>query len=99
MIGLGGGGGGLSNGAQLTSTSRTSSGWLLGMGLEYMFTKNWTGFIEYDYMDFSAKNVTATFVQIPGLAINADQKDKLSIAKVGLNYKFDGFIAPIAARY
>jgi outer membrane immunogenic protein len=96
MIGLGGG---LLNGAQLTSTSRTSSGWLLGMGLEYMFSKNWTGFIEYDYMDFSAKNVTATFALIPGLAINADQKDKLSIAKVGLNYKFDGFIAPVVAKY
>ena len=97
MIGLGGGA--LASGAQLTSTSRTSSGWLLGMGLEYMFTRNWTGFIEYDYMDFSAQNVRATFPLIPGLAINADQKDKLSIAKVGLNYKFDGFIAPIAAKY
>ena len=82
---LGGGGGGLT---QLTSAESTSWGWLLGMGVEYMFAKNWTGFLEYNYIDFDKKNEAFAIVGLPGLTINADLKNKLSIAKVGVNYKF-----------
>lgn len=83
--GFGGGGGGLTT---LTSKESTAWGWLLGMGVEYMFAKNWTGFLEYNYIEFDKKNEAFNFVALPGLSVNADLKSKLSIAKVGVNYKF-----------
>ena len=58
------------------------------MGVEYMFARNWTGFIEYNYIDFDTKNNAFTFATSPGLTVNADLLNKLSIAKVGVNYKF-----------
>jgi outer membrane immunogenic protein len=82
-----GGGLGLGTGA-LTSVESTASGWLLGMGVEYMFANHWTGFIEYNYIDFNTKSETLTFAAIPGVSVNTDFRNKLSIAKVGVNYKF-----------
>jgi outer membrane immunogenic protein len=74
---------------QLTSASSTSVGWLLGMGTEYAFSRNWTGFLEYDYMDFQAKNVALPLGALePGAVVNASVVNKLSIAKAGVNYKF-----------
>ena len=75
-------------GTTITSRESTAWGWLVGMGVEYMFTKNWTGFVEYNYIEFDKKNEAFSFATVPGLTINADLKNKLSIAKVGANYKF-----------
>jgi outer membrane immunogenic protein len=84
-----GGFGGFGGAAVLTSASSTSVGALLGMGVEYAFSRNWSGFIEYDYMDFQAKNVPLPFGALaPGAVINASVVNKLSIAKAGVNYKF-----------
>ena len=72
------------------SSDSTSFGWLLGMGAEYAFTPNWSAFIEYDYIDFDKANIALDFtplVGVPAIA-NIDVKNKLSIAKIGLNYKF-----------
>jgi outer membrane immunogenic protein len=72
------------------SPSSTSTGWLLGMGVEYMFAQNWTGFIEYNYMEFDKKNIAypISFNGSPIAVVNADALNKLSVAKVGINYKF-----------
>jgi outer membrane immunogenic protein len=71
-----------------TSADSTALGWLVGFGAEYAFTQNWSAFIEYDYMDFDKKDVTFGLAAAPGLAINTSIQSKLSIAKVGVNYKF-----------
>jgi outer membrane immunogenic protein len=96
LANLGGLLGPLFAGQQLTSTESTSWGWLVGLGAEYMITQNWTAFIEYNYIEFDKKNEanninTAAFGfggPLPAIAVNADFKNKLSIAKVGVNYKF-----------
>jgi len=67
------------------STTTTRAGWLLGMGVEYAFTNNWTGFVEYDYMDFGSSNVNFTFA---GQVFGSSITDKLSEVKAGVNYKF-----------
>jgi outer membrane immunogenic protein len=88
-IGLGG-----ITGGELTSKETTTWGWTVGLGLEYMIAQNWSAFIEYDYMDFDRKNETfnlnlaALGVGAGAISVNADLKNKLSIAKVGVNYKF-----------
>jgi outer membrane immunogenic protein len=76
----------------LTGTSADSNtfGWLLGFGAEYAFTPNWSAFIEYDYIDFDSKSI-ALNLTVPGVgtaAANVSVVNKLSIAKVGANYKF-----------
>jgi outer membrane immunogenic protein len=86
----------------LTSKEVTHFGWLVGLGTEWMITRNWTAFIEYNYIEFEKTNqafpinlgVGAPFA----LNVNADLKNNLSIAKVGVNYKFD-WGTPVAARY
>lgn len=89
-------------GQELSSREHTNFGWLLGMGVEYAFTPNWTAFIEYNYMEFDRKN--HAFLLNPAVTdgdvftVNADIRNKLSIAKVGVNYKFD-WGTPVVARY
>ena len=84
--------------------SATLEGLLIGLGLEYAFTNNWTAKFEYDYLGFNAKNVsftaicafctfnpTSTFTQ----NVSADKH----IFKVGLNYKFGWGKGPVVANY
>jgi len=80
----------------ITSSSATSTaaGWLIGMGTEYAFTRNWSGVIEYDYMDFGNHNTTfpsplTGFGPVAAAGTgNVGQTNKLSTMKIGLNYKF-----------
>jgi outer membrane immunogenic protein len=94
--------------SELTSKESNTWGWMLGMGTEWMITRNWTAFIEYDYIEFEKKNeafplnpaLLAGLGAPPGASVtfNTDLKNRLSIAKVGVNYKFD-WGTPVAARY
>jgi outer membrane immunogenic protein len=79
---------GLGLGAIGGSADSTSLGWLLGFGAEYAFTRNWSAFIEYDYMDFEKKDVSFVSTGPLGATANTTIQNKLSIAKVGVNYKF-----------
>jgi outer membrane immunogenic protein len=72
-------------GASYSTTTQTWAGWLVGMGTEYAFTRNWSGFIEYNYMDFGRQNIN--FV-LPAGTLLVNSKEKLSVMKAGLNYKF-----------
>jgi outer membrane immunogenic protein len=86
--GLGGLGG--LGGAGGLSAESTAFGWLLGLGAEYAFTQHWSAFMEYNYMDFDEKSV-AFNLTVPGAGtavVNTSVQNKLSIAKVGVNYKF-----------
>jgi outer membrane immunogenic protein len=87
---------------ELTSRNSTSFGWLLGFGTEWMITPNWTAFIEYNYIEFDTKNeafaINPNLVG-PDVFVNADIRNKLSIAKIGVNYKFDWGKQPVVARY
>jgi outer membrane immunogenic protein len=58
-------------------------GYTVGAGLEYLFTQNWSGKIEYQYYDFG--NVTA--FDPAGVALGSFRNDEHTI-KVGLNYRF-----------
>ena len=83
-----------------TQGSATLSGLLIGLGLEYAFTNNWTVKFEYDYLGFPAKDVVFTQVNCAACtAFNTTQSvsaDK-HIFKVGFNYLFNA--APVVAKY
>jgi outer membrane immunogenic protein len=73
------------------SHSVTKSGWTLGAGLEARLWDNWTGKIEYLYMDLGT--VSGSIVPAPpgifGL-IGANYSSRITdnILRVGINYKF-----------
>ena len=63
------------------SGSNTSSGWLVGAGLEYGFKSHWTVRLEYDFL--SLANWTSP--TLPSIQLNRD----VQMVKAGINYKFD----------
>ena len=66
----------------LLTTSKTNSGWLLGAGLEYAFTPNWTGKLEYDYLGLQSWTASS-----PIVADSVNAKRQLNLFTVGINYK------------
>jgi outer membrane immunogenic protein len=88
------GGGWVNNSATVTnnltgaavSASNTNSGWLVGAGIEYGFTPNWSAKIEYDYLGLNTWNVNST-VFAPA-ADNVSVSRNIQMLKVGLNYRF-----------
>jgi outer membrane immunogenic protein len=88
-------------GTYRNQASATLDGLLIGLGLEYAFTNNWTAKFEYDYLGFGAKNVKFTescsCALIAGGFTQNVSADK-HIFKVGINYLFNA-AAPLVARY
>jgi outer membrane immunogenic protein len=63
------------------SDSKTFTGWTLGAGMDYAFTPNLIGRLEYRYTDYGDDNVTAF-----GVTDKVAIKD--STVRVGIAYKF-----------
>ena len=87
------------NSCRITQGSATLDGLLIGLGLEYAFTNNWTAKFEYDYLGFNAKNVgfTVSCPTCTPFTITQSVSADKHIFKVGFNYLFNA--APIVAKY
>jgi outer membrane immunogenic protein len=74
---------------------QTRLGWIAGVGFEYMFTRNWSAFVEYNYMDFGSH--TVTFIgEAPNAMFPELIKQEIQLVKLGFNYKLDWGL-PVAA--
>jgi outer membrane immunogenic protein len=82
----------------IASQENTRFGWTIGLGTEWMITRNWTAFIEYNYMQFDRETFRFPIALVPGAFADVDLKHTLSVAKVGVNYKFDWGM-PVVAKY
>jgi len=84
------------NGAVVAfSTDRTKVGWTVGGGVEAALWGNWTGKLEYLYIDFGTVNdALIGIAPITPVATSSRVTDQ--IVRVGLNYRFGG---PGVARY
>jgi iron complex outermembrane recepter protein len=77
---------------------KTKAGFAVGAGAEVRLAGNWTGKVEYLYLDFGRVSASATNpLNSTPLAINFDSRVTNHIARVGLNYKFDPTGAAYAA--
>ena len=90
------------NGGGLVATGSrgdTRAGWTVGTGIEYGFWKNWSGFLEYDYLDFGTKRYPFTVAGGGGSASNlVDIDTHVHIVKMGINYRMD-WNGPLYAKY
>ena len=71
------------------SGSNTSSGWLVGAGVEFGFKSHWTLKIEYDFLSL-ANWASPT---VPSIQLNRD----VQTVKFGANYKFEAGLPDKAA--
>ena len=86
-------------GVPLQLTDSTRWGWMVGVGVEYAFTNNWSVKAEYNHLDFGTR--TETLQALPGcgcVAFNYDIRQTVDLVKVGLNYRF-GWAGPVVAKY
>jgi outer membrane immunogenic protein len=70
------------------SNSNTNTGWLVGAGVEYAFTQNWTAKLEYDYL---ALNNASYTVIVPGVGADTFTNGGRNVQTltVGVNYLFN----------
>ena len=80
------------------SISTTRIGYVVGGGLEYALTTNFSLRAEYRYEDFGRYTQSPTFATATGFT--ATRHDTIQAATVGFSYKFESPIAaPVVARY
>jgi outer membrane immunogenic protein len=85
----------LNGGAANTfATSDTKWGYTVGAGVEYMFTQNWSGKIEYNYLDLGKSTIQYS----PAVANRSEWNDTFHTVKAGVNYHFN-WGGPVVARY
>ncbi|MBR1274440.1 outer membrane protein [Bradyrhizobium sp. AUGA SZCCT0283] len=76
------------------SNERTQGGWVVGSGVEAALGGNWTGKIEYLYLNLGNKSDIAALAA--ATPINTELRE--NIFRVGLNYRIGGrAYAPVAA--
>ena len=82
-----------------TNCGNNTGGWLVGGGVEYAFTPNWTVKAEYDYLGLGNRTllIPATAPFLAGDTFNSNNRN-IQMVKVGVNYLFN-WGAPVAARY
>jgi outer membrane immunogenic protein len=74
------------------SNSTINTGWTIGAGVEGVIFGNWTGKIEYLYMDLGhvSGSVVTPLVSVSGATLTSSFNSHITdnIIRVGLNYKF-----------
>lgn len=79
-----------------SNNSTTRVGWTAGAGVEYAFSPNWSGRVEYRYSDFGRKNVDGWGVW--NGSFNTQRTEHA--VRVGVSYHFNTAGAyPVVAKY
>jgi outer membrane immunogenic protein len=80
----------LTTGDVFNGSGRTASGWLVGAGIEYAFTNNWTVKLEYDFLGLPDRSFTLPGVVFPVLAGDTiTGTHNVQMVKLGVNYLFN----------
>jgi outer membrane immunogenic protein len=72
-----------------TFFSQKQGGWTAGAGAEIRLGGNWTGKVEYLYLDFGNVSTTAVLPTIRPTRHHIQFTRHGNLVRVGLNYKFD----------
>src|SRR5205823_2487154 len=79
-----------------SSTSSTHAGWTVGAGIEAKFARNWSGKLEYLYMDLGTFS-SSVALAAPTISATVSSRVTDHIFRAGINYQFDA--GPVVARY
>ncbi|KIU48714.1 carbohydrate porin [Bradyrhizobium elkanii] len=71
------------DGEVIGNKSRVHLGWVAGAGLEFAMGGNWSGKVEYNYIDLGARTYGLGDVLLPDVAVDP----KIHTVKLGLNYR------------
>jgi opacity protein-like surface antigen len=69
-------------------------GWTAGAGVAYAFTPRWSGFLEYDHLDFGSEVATLSCTAVPNCgppganAVAISIRESLNVIKTGINFRF-----------
>ncbi|CAN5285720.1 carbohydrate porin [soil metagenome] len=64
--------------------TRMHLGWVAGAGVEYALGRNWSGKVEYNYIDLGARTYGLGDVPLPDVSVDP----KVHAVKFGVNYRF-----------
>ncbi len=70
-----------------SSNNNTASGWLVGAGVEWAFTGNWSAKVEYDYLGLSGQTFSSPGVILAGDTFTTSSPN-IQTVKFGINYRF-----------
>lgn len=85
-------------GARNGNDDKVQLGWALGAGVEYALTPNWSVKAEYIYADLGSRSLR--YDSFPGfVSAYVPVRSKEHVARLGLNYRFTSWGAPVVARY
>jgi outer membrane immunogenic protein len=80
-----------------TSDRSTRVGWTVGAGAEASLGGNWTGKLEYLYVDLGRESFSAVnLANVTPVRVDFSSKITDHILRAGINYKFGG---PVVAKY
>jgi outer membrane immunogenic protein len=85
-------------GVLATVASKTQSGWVAGVGVEYGFTPNWSVGLEYDYLGFGTTTLPFTPVAAFAGPFNERISQNVQTLTARLNYRFN-WAGPVVAKY
>jgi outer membrane immunogenic protein len=68
------------------SDSTIRTGWVIGGGIEAALAGNWTGKIEYLYIDLGSQTLFPPTIFLPGSSVTAALRD--NVVRGGVNYRF-----------
>jgi outer membrane immunogenic protein len=80
--------------------NQTRTGYDIGVGLSWMFARNWNLFVEYDHMGFGTKHSFLTGVNAgAGNLWGSTVRQSVDKVLVGIDYRFDWRKGPVSAKY
>ena len=88
--------GGITPGGLAWSTNNNNNGldgWTVGGGIEYLFAPSWSVKAEYLFFDFGRNHVD--WIDATGFDWRFDRELEVNSFKVGINYHFNNFYAPL----
>jgi outer membrane immunogenic protein len=86
-------------GALLGSVDKRFSGADVGVGFEWMFTPNWSLWVEWDHIFGDDKVIVFTPVGGGAVVFTPDVRRDFDKVLVGINWRFGGASSPVRASY
>ena len=73
----------------IVSSHNTKAGWTAGGGIESRLIGNWTGKLEYLYLDLGSITTVPAPATNSTMAVAFNSRVTANIVRLGVNYKFD----------